>query len=76
MSPHRKRDGRFLCVEVFSQEIEELRQESFKNGEKCKIGNVKTPTRLHTLSLYMSTFCFSINAILSHKLGASSIVLL
>jgi hypothetical protein len=42
MSPHRKRDGRYLCVEV-SQEIEELRQEPFKNGENRKLGDVKTP---------------------------------
>jgi hypothetical protein len=34
MSPHRKRDERYLCVEVFSQELEELHQETFKNGEK------------------------------------------
>jgi hypothetical protein len=43
MSPHRKRDGRYLCVEVFLQEIEELRQESFKNGENHKLGDFKTP---------------------------------
>jgi hypothetical protein len=43
MSPHRKRDGRYLCAEVFSQEIEELGQEPFKNGENHKIGDVKTP---------------------------------
>jgi hypothetical protein len=42
MSPHRKRDGRFLCVEVFAQELEELRQEPFKNGENHNIGDVKT----------------------------------
>jgi hypothetical protein len=33
MSPHIKRDGRYLCVEVSSQELEELRQEPFKNDE-------------------------------------------
>jgi hypothetical protein len=43
MSPHRKRDGRYLCVEVFSQELEELHQETFKNGEDHKLGDVKTP---------------------------------
>jgi hypothetical protein len=43
MSPHRKRDGRYLCVEVFSQEKEELRQEPFKNCENRKLGDVKTP---------------------------------
>jgi hypothetical protein len=43
MSPHRKIDGRYLCVEVFSQEIEDLHQESFKNGENRNLGDVKTP---------------------------------
>jgi hypothetical protein len=50
MSPHRKRDGRYLCVEVFSQELEELRQEPFKNGENHKLGDVKTPLD-YTLSV-------------------------
>jgi hypothetical protein len=76
MSPHRKRDGRYLCVEVFSQELEELHQEAFKNGENHKLGDIKTHWTTHTLSLHTSTFCFSINAVLSHKLGASFIVLL
>jgi hypothetical protein len=43
MSPHRKIDGRYHYVEVFSQELEELRQETFKNGENHKLGDVKTP---------------------------------
>jgi hypothetical protein len=43
ISPHRKRDGRYLCVEVFSQEFEELHQGTFKNGENHKLGDVKTP---------------------------------
>jgi hypothetical protein len=38
-----KKYGRYLCVEVFSQELEELRQEPFKNGENHKLGDVKTP---------------------------------
>jgi hypothetical protein len=42
MSPHRKRDGRYLCVEVISPELEELRQDTFKNGENHKLGDVKT----------------------------------
>jgi hypothetical protein len=50
MSPHRKRDGRYLYVEVFSQELEELRQDTFKNGEKHKLGDVKTPLD-YTLSV-------------------------
>jgi hypothetical protein len=45
-----KRDGRKSCVEVFSQELEEMRQELFKNGENHKIGDVKTPLDL-TLSI-------------------------
>jgi hypothetical protein len=43
MSPHRKRDGRYLCIEVFLQELEELHQETFKNGENHKLGDIKTP---------------------------------
>jgi hypothetical protein len=43
MSLHKKRDGRYLYVEVFSQEIEEVRQEPFRNGENRKFGVVKTP---------------------------------
>jgi hypothetical protein len=38
-----KRDGSYLCVEVFSQELEELQQETFNNGENHKLGDVKTP---------------------------------
>jgi hypothetical protein len=38
-----KRDRRYLCVEVFSQELEELHQEIFKNGENHKLGDVNTP---------------------------------
>jgi hypothetical protein len=67
MSPHRKRDGRYLCVEFFSQEFEELRQETFKNGENHKLGDVKTPldytlsvcTRL--LFVFLSTQFYHIN---------------
>jgi hypothetical protein len=43
MSPHRKRNGRYLCVEVCAQELEELHQEKFNNGENHKLGDVKTP---------------------------------
>jgi hypothetical protein len=50
MSPHRKRDRRYLCIEVFSQELEELHQETFKNGENHKLWNVKTPLD-YTLSV-------------------------
>jgi hypothetical protein len=76
MSPHRKRDVRYLCVVVFSQELEELHQETFKNGENHKLGDVKNPLD-YTLSVCTCPlFCFSINAVLSHKLGASFIVLL
>jgi hypothetical protein len=70
-----KKDGRYLCVEVFSQELEELHQDTFKNGENHKLGDVKTPLYYtHTLRLHTSTFCFSINAVLSHKLEVSFIV--
>jgi hypothetical protein len=71
-----KRDGRKSYVEVFSQELEEMRQELFKNGENHKLGDVKTPTGLKTLGLHTSTFCFWSNALLPYKLGASFIVLL
>jgi hypothetical protein len=67
MSPHRKRDGRYLCVEVFSQELEELHQETFKNDEKHKLGDVKTPLD-YTLSVctcllfvFLSTQFYRIN---------------
>jgi hypothetical protein len=43
-----KRDERYLCVEVFSQELEELHQETFKNGENHKLGYVKTPLDYHS----------------------------
>jgi hypothetical protein len=43
MSPHKKRDERYLCVEVFSEELEELHQETFKNGENHKLRDVMTP---------------------------------
>jgi hypothetical protein len=76
MSPHRKRDGRYLCVEVFSNELEELHQETFKNGENHKLGDVKTPLD-YTLSVCTHLLFVSlINAVLPHKLGASFIVLL
>jgi hypothetical protein len=74
MSPHRKRDERYLCVEVFSQELEAVRQEPFKHGENHKLGDVKTPLD-YTLSVCIRLlFVFSINAVLPHKLGASFIV--
>jgi hypothetical protein len=67
MSPHRKRDERYLCVEVFSQELEELRQEPFKNGENHKLWDVKTPLD-YTLSVciclpfvFLSTQFYRIN---------------
>jgi hypothetical protein len=43
MSPHRKRDRIYLCVEVFSHELEELHLETFKNSENHNLGDVKTP---------------------------------
>jgi hypothetical protein len=67
MSPHRKRDERYLCVEVFSQELEELHQETFKNSENHKPGDVKT-TLDYTLSVctyllfvFLSTQFYRIN---------------
>jgi hypothetical protein len=30
-------------LKFFSQELEELRQKTFKNGENHKLGDVKTP---------------------------------
>jgi hypothetical protein len=67
MSPHRKRDERYLYNKVFSEELEELRQEPFKNGEKHKIGEVKTPL-YYTLSVcirllfvFLSTQLYRIN---------------
>jgi hypothetical protein len=54
-----KRDRRKSCVEVFSPELEEMRQELFKNGENHKLGDVKTPLDL-TLSVYtrlLFVFC-------------------
>jgi hypothetical protein len=67
MSPNRKRDGRYLCVEVFSHELEELRKEPFMHGENHKLGDVKTPldytlsvcTRL--LFVFLSTQFYRIN---------------
>jgi hypothetical protein len=64
MSPHRKRDGRYLSVEVFSQELEELHQETSKNGEKHKLGDFKTPldythswfARIYFLFFYQRSF--------------------
>jgi hypothetical protein len=62
-----KRDGRYLGVEVFSHELEELHQETFKNGEKHKLGDVKTPldyTRLVCTCLpfvFLSTQFYRIN---------------
>jgi hypothetical protein len=32
-----------FVLKFFSQEIEELRQEPFKNGENRKLGDFKTP---------------------------------
>jgi hypothetical protein len=67
MSPHRKRDGRYLCVAVFSQELEELRQEPFKNGENHNIGDVKTPLDytlsvcIRLLFVFLSTQFYRIN---------------
>jgi hypothetical protein len=67
MSPHRKRDGRYLCVEVFSQELEELHQETFKNGENHKLGDVKTALDYtlsvctHLLFVFLSTQFYRIN---------------
>jgi hypothetical protein len=67
MSPHRKRDGRYHCIEVFSHELEELRQEPFKNGENTKLGDFKTPLD-YTLSVcicllfvFLSTQFYRIN---------------
>jgi hypothetical protein len=34
-----KRDGRKFCVEVFSQELEEMHQELSKDGENHKLEN-------------------------------------
>jgi hypothetical protein len=45
-----KRDGRKSYVDFFSQELEEICQELFKNGENHKLGDVKTPLDL-TLSV-------------------------
>jgi hypothetical protein len=74
VTPQKKEMGDFF-VKVFSREIEELRQESFKNGENHKLGDVKTLLD-YTLSVCTHLLFFSINAVLSHKLGASFIVLL
>ena len=41
-----------------------MHQELSKDGEKHKLGDVKTiPVDLHTLGLHTSNFCFSINAL-------------
>jgi hypothetical protein len=74
VTPQKKR-WEILCVEVFSQELKELRQELFKNGENHKLGDVKTPLD-YVLLVCTCLLFFSINAVLSHKLGASFIVLL
>jgi hypothetical protein len=42
VTPEKKR-WVISCVEVFSQKLEELHQETFKNGEKHNLGDIKTP---------------------------------
>jgi hypothetical protein len=62
-----KRDWRYLCIVVSSHELKELHQETFKNGEKHKLGDIKTPldytlsacTRL--LFVFLSTQFYRIN---------------
>jgi hypothetical protein len=64
VTPQKKR---WDCVEFFSQELEELRQETFKNGENHKLGGFKTSldytlsvcTRL--LFVFLSTQFYRIN---------------
>jgi hypothetical protein len=48
-TPQKKR-WEISCVEVFSQELEDLRQEPFKNGENHKLEDFKNPLD-YTLSV-------------------------
>ena len=62
MHPTEKWEKR--CFEVFSQGLEEMHQELYKNGENHKLGDVNTtPLDLHTLGLHTSNFCFSIETL-------------
>ena len=59
MSPHRKEMGEKQCFEVFSQVLEEMHQELYKDGEDHKPGDVKTtPLDQHILGLHTSNFYF------------------
>jgi hypothetical protein len=62
-----KKRWEISCVEVFSQKLEELHQETFKNGEKHNLGDIKTPLEYtllvctHLLFVFLSTQFYRIN---------------
>jgi hypothetical protein len=73
VTPQKKRWEIYLCWSFFIG----IRGAALRDNQewwKSYAWGYQDPTGPHTLGLHTSTFCFSINTVLSHKLGASFIV--